>query len=800
MKSIVIIASFLVALVTTAQTYTDVASLQGVNVIQQSDSHWGIGMAFYDFDNDGWDDLTFPAQNDSIEFYKNVNGSFVNFGSYLYAPGSVRQILWVDLSNDGILDLCVSYADIGVKLYENDGNFNFTDITAGSGISMALTESYGISCADPDLDGDLDLYVCMYSQTETNKFYVNQGNGTFIESATSFGINDDMNLSFMGSWFDYNNDTLIDLHVINDRNFTADALFRNNGDNTFTDLAIPEGVYNNGHNPMTSSISDFNNDGFQDVFVTDFANGLEIYGVPIDYKLFMSQSGSNFINVASQMGINGSTMGWGALWVDYDNDCFEDLYVATSFINIIGNPAETSFLYKNNAGNGFTEINDSIFGNIINSSYCPVKGDINNDGFYDIVVLTDSIDPNVLLNSGNNGNGYIKITPVGIVSNKQAIGAKVKVYAAGQSQYQTVFCGTALCAQYSQHMIFGVKDASIVDSVEVIFPSGIVVKEYNLPINQDYTVLEQVFEQVELASGADTLYLCQGDSIVIGSEGYYNYLWSNGSTDSLIVVSSPGVFQFQASTLSLDTIIESNELTVFWENFPSVQQMTMNPSCGMEGLGYVDIILSNPNDSITTILWNNGSQDFLLDSLVEGVYSYEITTPNNCAIIGSVTLVESPPFDVQFNTTSVTDFQLGSVQFNVFGGVPDYSFTMNGQEESDFIDSLDAGTYEVVVEDANGCIVAVEFVIYDESTTGLSDELITSNKIFYKDESVIVCIEEQVETIKVFDMNGKELTLSNEWIEDSTDCFVNFVSLSQGLYQVYIKTNSREFSEMIFVP
>lgn len=800
MKKVIIIILFLFPMLVTAQTFTDVASLQGIDVIQQSDSHWGIGMAFYDFDNDGWDDLTFPTQFDSISFYRNVNGSFVNTGSYLYAPGSVRQILWVDLSNDGILDLCVSYADIGVRLYENDGSFNFTDITIGSGISTVISDSYGISCADPDLDGDLDLYVCMYSDTESNKFYENQGNSTFIESASSYGINDDANFSFMGSWFDYNNDNLIDLHVINDLNVTADALFMNNGDNTYTDVAIPEGVFNNGHNPMTTSISDFNNDGFQDVFVTDFANGFEIYGLPIDYKLFMNQAGGNFINVAPQMGVNGSTMGWGALWVDYDNDCFEDLYVATSFINTNGNPEETSFLYRNNEGNGFTEINDSIFGDIINSSYCPVKGDINNDGFYDIVVLTDSIDPNVLLNSGNNGNGYIKITPVGIVSNKQAIGAKVKVYAAGQSQYQTVFCGTALCAQYSQHMIFGVKNASIVDSVEVIFPSGIVVKEHNLPINQDYTIFEQIFDQVELASGADTIYLCQGDSIILGSQGYYNYSWNNGSTDSLILVSSPGVFQFQATTLFLDSIISSNELTVLWENFPSVQQVVMNPSCGMENLGYVNILLSNSNDSISTILWNNGSQNFSIDSLAEGVYSYEITTPNNCVVIGSVTLTESPSFDIQFTTTPLTDSQGGSVQFIEFGGVPDFSYTMNGQEQSSFIDSLDAGTYEVIVEDANGCIVTVEFVIYDESTTGLSDESTTSNKVFYKDESIVLCIEEPIEMVKVNDMNGKEIALKSEWIEESPDCFVNFVNLSQGLYQVYIKTNSREFTEMIFVP
>jgi hypothetical protein len=280
----------------------------------------------------------------------------------------------------------------------------------------------------------------------------------------------------------------------------------------------------------------------------------------------------------------------------------------------------------------------------------------------------------------------------------------------------------------------------------------------------------------------------------------YNYSWNTGSTDSLITVSSPGIYQFEATSFNLDTLYISTTLNVLWADSSSFQSIISHPSCGMEDLGSINIMLTDPNDTSTTILWNDGSQEFLLDSLSEGIYNYELTTIQNCVSIGSFSLVETPPFDVQFITSPVTDFQQGSVQLNVIGGVANFTFTLNGVTQGSFIDSLDAGTYEVIVEDANGCIVTVEFVIYDESTAELNDESIASDKIFYKDESVVVCFEEQVETIKVFDMNGKELTLNNEWIEDSSHCFVNFVSLSQGLYHVYIKTNSREFSEMIFVP
>lgn len=798
MKYLVICLLLLRALFSVSQTLTDVALTQGVTLNQQAEAHNGNGMSFYDFDNDGWDDLTFPTQNDSISFYRNVNGSFINTGSYLYAPGSVRQVLWADLSNDGIIDLCVSYADLGVRIYENDGNFNFTDITSGSGI-LTINDSYGISCADPDLDGDLDLYVSYYTFQTSNLYYENQGDGTFIESGGSNNIHNELNPTFMASWFDYNNDDLIDLHVINDKNASNDALYRNLGLNQFTDEAVALGVSNNGHYPMTSSISDFNNDGFQDIFVTDISDGSIVFGVQVGNKLFKNQAGSSFVNVAPQMNLDTNIMAWGALWVDYDNDCYEDLFVATSFINTNVHPDATSLMFKNNGGNSFTKILDSINGDITNSAYCPVKGDINNDGFYDIVVLTDSVDPNVLLNSGNNGNGYIKITPVGIVSNKQAIGTKIKVYAAGETQYQTVFCGTGLCAQYSQHMIFGVKNAAVVDSIEVIFPSGIVVKKYNLAINQDYTILEQVFEQVELASGADTVYLCQGDSIIIGVEGYSNYSWNNGSTDSLIVVSSPGVYQFQASTVILDTIFESNELTVIWDNFPGLQEVITNPSCGTENLGEVSILLINSNDSISTIIWNTGDQEFWLDSLAEGTYSYEIITANNCLVNGSVILTETAPFDVQFITTPATDTDGGSIQFFEFGGVPGFTYVLNGQLESNFIDSLSAGTYEITIEDAIGCQVTVIFTINDESVADIFENTQLS-KVFYNNGTMVLCLNEDLDQVEIYDMNGKIVQIEDEWIEQADGCIVNHCNLKQGLYQVYIKTKKSQFSETVFIP
>ena len=177
--------------------------------------------------------------------------------------------------------------------------------------------------------------------------------GTFIDKTVYFNLGNGTQSSFMGVWFDYNNDEQLDLHVINDRVGGSDALYENqNG--IFNDLADALGVLNADQNPMTSSISDYNNDGFQDIFITDFGVDSTATGLgPFRYKLFENQSGTSFIDQAAAKNLDPDVFGWGALWVDYNNDSYEDLYVATG--NNFGVLIPTvSMLYRNEQGTTFT--------------------------------------------------------------------------------------------------------------------------------------------------------------------------------------------------------------------------------------------------------------------------------------------------------------------------------------------------------------------------------------------------------------------------------------------------------------
>ncbi len=783
---------FLLPFVVSAQTFTDVAAAQNVTSVQYGPQHYANGMSFYDFDEDGWDDLTYPMNNDSIAFYRNINGTFVQIPSMIYAPGLVRQMCWVDYDDDGDLDFCVTFDDIGIRLYQNDGSFNFTDVTAAANITLVPFTGYGFSFADVDGDSDLDLYVAIYESTASttspvpNLFYENLGNGTFQEVATAWGIDDGLNTSFQPVWFDFDNDSDLDLHLINDRPAHTDAFYVNDGSTVLSDQTTSLGILNQWQSPMSLSVADYDNDGYQDIFKTDIATGLPFNGVYDYYKLFRNQNGSFFQNVAGPLGLETINFGWGSVWVDYNNDGYEDLYVATGDIDSLLT-VKTSLLYKNNGGAGFINETDSILSNVYNVAYCPVKGDIDNDGFYDIVVVNHGIPPSVLQNSGNK-NHFIKVTPVGTQSNKQGIGTVFKVYSGGICQTQTVFCGSDLCAQHSQHKIFGTGNAEFVDSLVAYFPSGIVTKMYNLPADTNYIVEEKATIGVDFIQGVGGLTVCEGDSAQVGMSGFYNYEWNTGDTTSHITVTNTGTYSFQAENATGDTVFVSQSEFIYFEPPIGAISIVTQPPCGNDSAGVIQL-LPTQSQLVDSIVWSNGEIGSSISGLPPGMYTYIIVSINGCLSSDSIEIIATPQFNVQPFTTSETDQSLGSVTFNIWGGTAPYEFYMDTVQVGQTINNLAAGTYEVTIIDAAGCEVIVPFTINDETTAGLAAFSVDEIKVFFSNGACFVCTEKALigSNISVIDMTGKEV-LNWTWTE-SNACSQQSSNLSEGFYQVQITNN-----------
>lgn len=772
---------------TFCQQFVDSAFPLGVNSVQSIDDDLANGLSFYDFDQDGWDDLTIPAGTDSIITYRNIGGTFQEIDLLSVATGNVRQVLWVDYDNDSDPDLFLSYYNIGVRLYENDGALNFTDVTQQVGISAQPFRAYGVAFADPDGDFDLDIYICAYTLDSSapnalvNFYYQNDGSNYFTNVSSGLGIDNGYQPTFMPVWYDVELDGDVDLHVINDREFTNDALYINNGSGQFVNQAATLGISNDDHSPMSCTIGDFNNDGYFDVFESDVANGAIENGLLTDYKIFQNNSGTSFTNVAPNFGVDTNFFGWGGLWVDYDNDCFEDLYIATAENDLTGLTEHISLLYKNLGGLGFALANDSIVGNITQASYSPVKGDLDNNGYYDIVVLNGMNQPhNVLLNQGGSNN-FIKITPYGSISNAQALGGRVEVFANGQHQSKMILSSDGMCAQNSQHLIFGLGSATVIDSVHITFPSGLVSSQYNIAANQSISIYEVASVQVN--AGASYTEACNGDTIELTYPGLTNFEWQDGSTNSSFFVTQSGTYSFTAENNSGDTVYFGTPMIFDFETTPTVSSYVADNPCGADSLGAIELYCV-PQQVISSVLWSNGEQSMQLDSLPTGTYSYLLTSNFGCIYEDSLSVLQEPNFNVTFVSSSYTDTSFGSVELYVWGGVSPYTFLLDTVNIGNALYGLPPGTYFIQVIDANDCTELVEITIANESTAGTKlDE--TIEVWMYEDGNQIAIHQENIraENIHVYDLTGKKIRTSV--INKTQKLLVLEVHAAPGIYQVY---------------
>ncbi len=802
MKKIILMFISFISSYCIGQTFSDISSQLGFTFTQTAALNFGNGMSFFDFNEDGWDDLTFPTDVDSIFMFENVNGIYEKVQPSLYAPGEVRQISWVDYDNNGSLDLFISFHTIGIRLFENNGNFQFTDITSLAGLDVSQFDAYGFSFSDPDADGDLDVYVCVYESVgfttnpTPNRYFENQGNGTFIENAVLYGIDNGLKTSFMPAWFDVNNDDLLDLHVINDRHPFADELYMNQGNNIYLPQATNYSIDNDGHFPMSLSVADFDNDGYQDIFKSDEADGVFWNGTPLNYKLYKNNSGTAFSEVSIPMNLTTQSFAWGGLWVDYNNDSYEDLYIATGHTSYTMNPVTNSILYTNQQGTGFINSTSSISGNINKTSYCPVKGDINNDGFYDIAVLNQNDEPNVLLNDGNTNN-YLRISLQGTVSNRLAIGSLIKVYANNTCQTQTVFCGSGLCGQNSQHKIFGVGDASVVDSVIVTFPSGIKVKKENLPINQDYLISEQTIIQLDLQTNQGTNDFCTGDTIDIGIPNLYEYSWNTGDTTDIIPVTTTGNYSFSAKNITGDTIYISTDLYLTFHDGIPHQTVVTDVACGDIISGAAQVIPTNSN-VVAGINWSNGGTGDFQDNLTQGAYNYILTSIHGCLDSGTVHVNENPMFTTQYFTTPTTDLDGGTIQFFHWGGTPPFQYLLNGNSVDSLINNLTPGLYEIEIIDALGCLDTVQFEITETNTNSLQLTQTQTLTIKYKNNYIEVCsgLNEQIDLVQVSNVMGKVLA---KWDQNLTSCEKLPIRLQPGFYNILVLYNGQKRSLMLVV-
>ncbi len=447
----------------TFENVTEKAGLEGIG--------YGMGVAVGDYDNDGYEDLYVTAYGGNRLYHNNGKGGFadVTQKSGVGGSGWSTSATWVDLDNDGLLDLVVlRYVD-----------WKFEDVWCGE-----HREGYRSYC-HPDIFKPITPFV-----------YHNDGDGRFTEVATKIGI-DKPGKGLGIAIADFDRDGKIDLVVANDSMF--EHLYRNKGNGTFEEVGMTAeiAVDNDGRTyaGMGVDFQDYDNDGQPDLIITNLANQR--------YALYRNNGDSTFSYDGYASGIAGMTLlhsGWGIRFLDYDNDGLKDLLIAqghdldTIELNYPQLHYKEPMLLARNTGKGFVDISASS-GDVFHQAWSGrgmAIGDLDNDGRVDAVVTTNNGPAYILHNETVTTNHWLTLSLVGHRSNRDGIGALIKLTTSAGSQYLTVTSSGSYLSSSDKRAHFGLGTDVAAKLIEIHWPSGVIQKLENVQGDQVLIVNEEI--------------------------------------------------------------------------------------------------------------------------------------------------------------------------------------------------------------------------------------------------------------------------------------------------------------------
>ena len=500
----------------------------------------GAGAAFIDYDNDGWEDIFLvngtrleglpPGVRATNRLYRNnSDGTFtdVTERAGLVRTGWGQSVCAGDYDNDGYEDLFVSSYGKNA-LYHNNGNGAFTEVAEKTGVANNRTR-WGSGCAfvDYDRDGYLDLFVASYIDLDlktaplpetgpclykgvmvacgppgltggVNTLYHNNGNGTFIDVSEKSGIakaNGTYGLGVLVA--DFDNDGWPDIYVANDS--APAAFYHNNRNGTFTDIGIEAGcafsVDGKPQAGMGVTAADYDRDGWLDIFKTNFSGDTS--------SLYHNTGKGIFDDVTfpAGLGLNTRWLGWGCSFVDVDNDGWPDIFLVNGHVypeveklTTEAGYAQRKVLYHNLQNGRFADVSDKAGEAIMqpNASRGAAVGDYDNDGDMDILINSVNGPPELLRADSSNQNNWLAIKTIGVKSNRDGIGARIKLLTLDGSQIDEVRSGGSYYSQNDLRVHFGLGRNQRVKTIEIRWPSGQVDTLTDLAVNQLVTVKEGV--------------------------------------------------------------------------------------------------------------------------------------------------------------------------------------------------------------------------------------------------------------------------------------------------------------------
>jgi hypothetical protein len=732
--------------------FSDVTDTYGLYV-ESANGVVECGVSMHDFDRDGLVDLTYASNGMGVYTYRNTGEGFEQLYLFGAIEGLIAHPIWVDYDNDGDADFFATRGHDCPVLMRNDGDWVFTDVSDALQCSYGNPYSTCASWGDYNSDGWLDVYIANYyanSPGPTSWFYRNNGDGSFTEMASELQIDNGVMPAYQVMWIDYDLDLDQDLLISNDKG-TGNRLYRNNGDGSFDDWSDESG-FGVGLDAMSLSVSDFDHDADYDFYISNTEDG----------NYFMVNEQGLLTNQSQALQTEVNEFCWGTVFIDTEGKSWEDIYVVNT------STTGGNVLLKNQSGLQFVSNYDALGGEDSEFMYSVAKGDINGDGSNDIAVNAFTYNQSLLFESTLSPSTWIGVSLQGTVSNRDGIGAHVSCYISGVNLMRPKTCGENFMAQDSQYMLFGT-NSNPVDSVVVLWPSGIRDVVYNPELNQVLHVVETV--PANLVQKIDRI-LCSGDTLYLEPEGAAEVLWSNGLTDLILPVHvagdygasvtdgqgvqheylfhvevapepgieldivqpacyglSDGLIQWSAAEpVNVSVNGSSVDVVQLTELFSGVYYFTFE-----DGYGCVSndsVVLTDPlplmvESSVTPGCYGDSSHYVIASTqaqgntfiiglddfqgyLPQGAYSYTVMDEMGCSFTSTLQVETMEPFDIQGYTDTICAGQsTGSVQLQFTGGIEPLSHVSDDL----LLEALPPGEYQTQWMDAAGCIASGNIAI-----------------------------------------------------------------------------------------